>query len=541
MKRFGTALAVAFVAIFAVSGCNDYGNTFQYNGGAALTFISPSQLPACVPNSTTPCPGITTPTKGSPYFTLTMSGSGFVVQTKVRWNGKTCPTNDSTGQPPSGAQCGTTVAVDANGNVLSVTATIFSSLVTKPGLVTVDTIQPASGTGNNGLSNPINFIVDNPPNPVPTVSSVSPTCATVGSGLSLTVTGTNFLTGPANTTPPQISTVLWTLGALQGQFTAGSNSTSTQITVQVPAANLSAAGTASITVSNPASLPLSNTPGSQGSGGGTSSPAQTVTVQTAACPAAAKAADAAAASSAAIAEETPAVSLDGRYVAYAALQDGHAQIYLRDTCEGAASSCQASTTLLSVSSAGSSALGDSHSPSMSSDGRYVAFSSAASNLVENAPPGRQIYLRDTCAGAGESCSPSTQLISTDSNGALVGTESILPSVSSSGRFIAFLAITSSHSAKPGSAEAFSSPAINSGFRQVFVRDTCLGVTNCTPRTTRISLEPGDASDSTAKPAGPAISGNAKHVAIAGGDVATHFTRSVAVDDRVFLAITTDEK
>src|SRR2546429_6394372 len=34
------------------------------------------------------------------------------------------------------------------------------------------------------------------------------------------------------------------------------------------------------------------------------------------------------------------------------------------------------------------------SPSMSSDGRYIAFSSDSTDLVENAPPGRQIYLRD---------------------------------------------------------------------------------------------------------------------------------------------------
>src|SRR2546422_11133677 len=82
---------------------------------------------------------------------------------------------------------------------------------------------------------------------------------------------------------------------------------------------------------------------------------------------------------------------------------------------------------------------------MNSDGRYVAFSSAATNLVENAAPGRQVYLLDTCAGAVDSCKPSTHLISTDANGALVGTESILPSVSSSGRFVAFLAITPSRS------------------------------------------------------------------------------------------------
>jgi hypothetical protein len=77
---------------------------------------------------------------------------------------------------------------------------------------------------------------------------------------------------------------------------------------------------------------------------------------------------------------------------------------------------------------------------------------------------------------------------------------------------------------------------NSGYRQVFVRDTCLGASNCTPKTTRISLQPGDGTPLASNPAGPALSGNAGHVAIPGGNAATLFTRSVAVDDRVFLAI-----
>jgi Tol biopolymer transport system component len=178
---------------------------------------------------------------------------------------------------------------------------------------------------------------------------------------------------------------------------------------------------------------------------------------------------------------------------------------------------------------------------MSSDGRYVAFSSAATNLVENAPPGRQVYLRDTCARAGGSCKASTQLVSLDSNGTLVGTESILPSVSSSGRFIAFLSITPSHSSIPISAESKASAnSSNSGYRQVFIRDTCLGASNCTPKTTRISFQPGDGTPSTSNPAGPALSSNAGHVAIPGGIAATLFTRSVAIDDRVFLAIANEQ-
>ena len=295
-----------------------------------------------------------------------------------------------------------------------------------------------------------------------------------------------------------------------------------------------------MTVFNPGSPPPPGcTMNCNGGGGGGSSAPQTFKICAAApCTIPAPASTTAAAL---VAEETPAVSLDGRYVAYTAVQNEHAQVFLRDTCEGAAAGCQPRTTLLSVAADGSAANEESHAPSMSSDGRYVAFSSAATNVVENAPAGRQVYLRDTCAGAGESCKASTNLISVDSNGALVGTESILPSVSSSGRFVAFLAITPSHSSKQVSAEPKTpASAINSGYRQVFIRDTCLGAANCTPKTIRISFQPGDGAGSDAKPAGPALSGNAKHVAVAGGNAATLFTRSVAVDDRVFLAITNNQ-
>jgi len=541
MKRFWTAMAVALCTIFAVSGCNDYGNTFQSPGGAFVSFLSPSQIPACVSGTSGTCSDLT----------LTLNGSGFVAKTKVQWNGKNLVT---------------TVPTDSSGNPLGniVTAVVPAALLAKPGTATVNTINPNSnyGTGTNGLSNTITFIINNLANPIPTVTSVSPSCATAGSNLALTVTGANFLN--SSTDPTQVSTVNWTLGALQMQLTAPTATiTSTQITATIPAANISGAGNASVTVYNPPSPPVPNVPGSTGSGGGTSAPSVTVTVQTAPCPTAAKASESSV-SQAAVSEEAPAVSLDGRYVAYTAVQGEHAQVFLRDTCEGAATGCQPQTSLLSVAGGGSAAAGDSHTPSMSSDGRYIAFSSDATNLTENAPSGRQIYLRDTCIGADASCNPSTILVSTDSGGALVGAESILPSISSSGRFVAFLAVTPSHAPNHSSPETkFSGSATNSGLRQVFVRDTCLGFrpreflfgrdvrlrlhtdepdggTSCTPKTTRISLQPGDGAGSETAPAGPALSGQAKHVATTGAKASTLFTRSVLVDDSVFLAITSDQ-
>ena len=78
MKRSWAALAVALMSIFAITGCNDYGNTFQNNTGASITFLSPSNISA-----------------GSPTFEMTVSGSGFVTKTYVTWNGKKLATTDN--------------------------------------------------------------------------------------------------------------------------------------------------------------------------------------------------------------------------------------------------------------------------------------------------------------------------------------------------------------------------------------------------------------------------------------------------------------
>jgi hypothetical protein len=501
MKRSWTALAVALISILAVAGCNDYGNTFQNNTGASVTFLSPSTISA-----------------GSPDFTLTINGSGFVAQTYVTWNGK---------------KLNTLVTLDSTKTiVLSVTATVPAALVAKPGTATVITQNPFSGAGNNGLSNPVTFIINPPPNPVPTLTAIAPAtiaaCGTSCTSLTLDLQGTNFIT---SSDPTQVSQVRWTAGPTQTTL-ATTSVTSTDIKATVPGSLISAAGTAMVTVFNPPvpqTTPPGGTPNPSSGGGGTSG-AQTFTI-TAAGGALTHAA------SQAVVEETPSVSADGRYVAYSASDGQHAQIFVRDTCEGAASGCKAETTLVATASDGSAANDDSSSPAISANGRYVAFSSAATNLVENAPAGHQIYLRDTCTGAEGSCTASTRIVSIDANGALTGTESFLPSISASGRFVAFLAVTQSHVPQ----QAGVAPGTkNSGYRQVFVRDTCMGVSGCTPSTSRISMQPGDGTSAAAKLAGPAMGANGKSVGLA-GQAATLFTRSVAIDDRVFLAITNSDK
>jgi hypothetical protein len=503
------ALGLALLAgILGVASCNDYGNTFQNPTGASISFLAPSTASA-----------------GSAAFTLTVSSpsGGFVTQTVVQWNGKTIPTT----------------YVSAS----SVTAAITTAMIANPGTAFVNTLNPFSGAGNNGLSNVLTFIVNPAANPVPAITSISPSTAAAGSAsFTLSVNGSSFL---PTSDPSGGSQVRWNLGPTQTTLPIVTISAS-QIQATVDTSLLvnttSQPVSAIVTVYNPPAPPP--TPGntgiqasSGGGGGGTSPGGLPFSITPAGAGATAARAN--------VAEETPAVSVDGRYVSYSATQGEHAQVFVRDTCEGAASGCQPRTLVVSAAADGTPGNDDSRAPSMSSDGRYIAFSSAATNIASGAPAGRQVYLRDTCFSASTtSCTPSTQLVSTDAEGALVGAEGILPSVSASGRFIAFLAVTPSPTSSKSGAQAkpAGGSANNSGYRQVFVRDTCIGATSCTPKTTRISLQPGDAvtpdAKTDAKPAGPALSGNSARVALPDASAAaTLFTRSVAVDDRVFLALT----
>lgn len=94
---------------------------------------------------------------------------------------------------------------------------------------------------------------------------------------------------------------------------------------------------------------------------------------------------------------TPATSTDGKYVAFASdasdlvAGDTNAtkDIFLRNRLTGA-------TTRVNVSSSGVQSDGMSASPSITPDGRYVAFSSYATNLD---PAGYGIYLKDLQTGS----------------------------------------------------------------------------------------------------------------------------------------------
>jgi Tol biopolymer transport system component len=134
----------------------------------------------------------------------------------------------------------------------------------------------------------------------------------------------------------------------------------------------------------------------------------------------------------------PSLSADGRYVAFASSSEGLVpgddnlgfDIFVRDRATG-------STTAASVSSTGAlpqyiSWRPESLQPSISTDGRYIAFSSNARDLV----PGDDfndvdVFVRDRVGGT-------TRMASITSSGEQAfGGDSAGPSISADGRFVAF--------------------------------------------------------------------------------------------------------
>jgi uncharacterized repeat protein (TIGR01451 family) len=136
--------------------------------------------------------------------------------------------------------------------------------------------------------------------------------------------------------------------------------------------------------------------------------------------------------------ELPAVSADGRFVAFVSLSDnlvpgdtnGAADIFVRDRLTG-------TTERVNVSSSGAQANGDSGllngmgGPSISADGRHVAFDSQATNLVKGDTNGAiDVFVRDRGAGT-------TERVSVASDGTQGNGDSTHPSISADGSRVAF--------------------------------------------------------------------------------------------------------
>ena len=128
----------------------------------------------------------------------------------------------------------------------------------------------------------------------------------------------------------------------------------------------------------------------------------------------------------------PSISSDGMYVAYQShatnLVDGDTNgfydIFVRDRHTG-------TTTRVSLKSDGTQANDDSYSASISSDGRYVAFRSEASNIVSGDTNGKSDIFYHSCESGG------TRRISVKSDGTQANDVSYEPALSGNGRYVAF--------------------------------------------------------------------------------------------------------
>jgi Tol biopolymer transport system component len=190
------------------------------------------------------------------------------------------------------------------------------------------------------------------------------------------------------------------------------------------------------------------------------------------------------------------ISATGRFVAFSdnapnLVKDKRSyfyDVYVRDRVRG-------ETTRVSVSSAGTEGNDDSAFPSISANGRFVAFSSLASNLVPGDRNHRfDVFVRDLKRGK-------TTRVDVSSTGAEANDLSVWrPAISADGRFVAF-----------ESAATNLVPDDDNGIRDVFVRDLKRG------ETTRVSVSSSGAeqiSGHGVEELGtiPAISANGRYVA-----------------------------
>lgn len=241
----GSGLAGSSVAITGANLTGVIAVQFSGNVAASFTINSDSQITTTVPNgaltgpitlSKAGCINTQTGTftvlqpnpvpvlsslspnsalAGGQGFTLTVSGANFVPGSAVRWNGNSR----------------TTTFVSAT----QLMAQIPASDIAVAGTPQVTVFNPTPGGGQSGA---LNFTII-APNPTPQLTSLSPFSVFAGSsGFTLAVNGSSFVAG---------AVVRWNGADRQTAFVSGA-----QLTALISAADVATAGTATVTVFNPA-------------------------------------------------------------------------------------------------------------------------------------------------------------------------------------------------------------------------------------------------------------------------------------------------
>jgi hypothetical protein len=188
------------------------GLTFQPTFGTTAFALNVGSNP--VPSVTSMAPASAVP--GGAGFTLAVTGANFTAASVVRWNG-----SDRATTFVSSTQ---------------LTAVIPAVDIAAAGTAQVTVFNPTPG---GGTSSALTFTIAVPGNPVPMLIALAPDNKTAGGpGFTLTVSGANFVGG---------ATVLWNDSPRVTTFIS-----STELTAEITVFDLASAGTAQVTVTNPA-------------------------------------------------------------------------------------------------------------------------------------------------------------------------------------------------------------------------------------------------------------------------------------------------
>ncbi len=147
----------------------------------------------------------------------------------------------------------------------------------------------------------------------------------------------------------------------------------------------------------------------------------------------------------------PAISSDGAFIVFdsgskyvAADTNGYSDIYRMERVTGA-------YTLVSTAANGSLGSGDSTHPSVSTDGRYVAFQSAAANLVANdTNANTDVFVKDLLTG-------SIARVDLSAAGAQANSWAFTPTISGDGHYLSFSSTASNLLVVTNSQNVFITP------------------------------------------------------------------------------------
>ncbi|HYL69021.1 MAG TPA: hypothetical protein VEX69_07640 [Candidatus Limnocylindria bacterium] len=465
------------------------------NGGTSDSLPLTVKNPIPVLNSLTPTALLT----GSTPQPLTVAGTGMVAGSQILVNGapRTTATLNATQVTTQlttadlavGAVNQIQVMNPAPGGGLSNILTFAVDPSLTLGLPVLLDLAPDGSLANNGICGPVCV------GTAPDLTTAGPSTSTSGQLIAFASISSNLVTGIANTTS---DVYLRKTCLTQGGCTPSTSILSTDVN------GASANGASSEPVIDSAGVHVAFT--SKATNIDTTVPLNGTARQvfwrpacstTPTCTGAATQAQLVSISADGLSAGTgesfnPAISSDGRFVAFVstatnlvsnATFDGVTpQVFVRDTCGGLTSStCTPTTFLISTADGSTPADGASANPTIATSGLFVSFTSTADNLGAAAPnPSKlpEIFVRG-CTYTASTCTGQTLLVSTPDGVTPANGSSTVPAISPNGQFVAFASTATNLGTNSG------------GVRQIYLRDTCLGIfTTCTASTVLVSTSNG---------------------------------------------------